>query len=168
MIIVTSLSAAQQQLNMHGAQRAISILSPEMQHPHFASLAEGQHLRLTFHDVAHASVGLEAPTHKDAERLIAFISAWDQQAPMLIHCWAGISRSTASAYVALCLLRAQDDELMLARELRAASPSATPNRMIVSQVDDILGRNGRMVKAVTAIGRGADAFEGTPFTLATK
>jgi predicted protein tyrosine phosphatase len=57
------------------------------------------------------------------------------------------------------------DEEELALELRRASPSATPNRLIVSLADDILGRQGRMVKAVEKIGRGADAFEGTPFIL---
>jgi predicted protein tyrosine phosphatase len=31
--------------------------------------------------------------------------------------------------------------------------------------DDVLGREGRMVKAIGKIGRGADAFEGTPFVL---
>jgi predicted protein tyrosine phosphatase len=49
--------------------------------------------------------------------------------------------------------------------LRAASPHATPNRLIVRLADDLLGRKGRMVEAVTAIGRGADAWEGRVFTL---
>jgi predicted protein tyrosine phosphatase len=49
--------------------------------------------------------------------------------------------------------------------LRRASPSATPNRLLVSHADAILKRDGRMVAAVNAIGRGAEAFEGEPFTL---
>lgn len=32
--------------------------------------------------------------------------------------------------------------------------------------DRMLDRDGRMVAAIARIGRGADAFEGTPFTLA--
>jgi predicted protein tyrosine phosphatase len=36
----------------------------------------------------------------------------------------------------------------------------------VAIADDILGRNGRMVTAIAGIGRGEDAFEGTPFSLA--
>jgi predicted protein tyrosine phosphatase len=82
---------------------------------------------------------------------------------MLIHCWAGISRSTAAAFTAMCLFRPDEDESELARELRLSSPSATPNRLIVSFTDQILGRGGRMVQAVESIGRGAEAFEGTPF-----
>jgi predicted protein tyrosine phosphatase len=53
----------------------------------------------------------------------------------------------------------------LAQELRVASPSATPNSLITAQVDELLKRDGRMSRAVEAIGRGADAFEGSPFIL---
>ena len=97
--------------------------------------------------------------------IIAFLQAWDRQSPVLIHCWAGISRSTASAYTALCMLRPKADEEELAFELRAASPSATPNRLIISHTDALLGRQGRMSRAIEKIGRGESAFEGTPFIL---
>ena len=53
----------------------------------------------------------------------------------------------------------------LAALLRQRAPSATPNRRIVEIADRLLGRDGRMVAAIDAIGRGADAFEGTPFAL---
>lgn len=165
MIIVTNLRDCHAQLARHGARRAISILSPDTPHPDFPALAPGQHLRLTFHDVAADGGGLEGPKRRDAERLIGFVSEWDRTTPLLIHCWAGISRSTAAAYTALCLLRPDESEETLAQELRAASPSATPNRMIVAEADDILGRQGRMLKAISSIGRGADAFEGRPFML---
>ena len=55
--------------------------------------------------------------------------------------------------------------MALARELRDASASATPNRLIVAKVDEALGRQGRMLRAVESIGRGADAFDGTAFNL---
>ena len=84
---------------------------------------------------------------------------------MLIHCWAGISRSTATAFAALCILRPDEDEMSLALDLRAASASATPNRLITTKMDKVLGREGRMLRAVESIGRGADAFEGSAFTL---
>lgn len=63
------------------------------------------------------------------------------------------------------MMRPQEDEMKLAQELRDASPSATPNSLLVSHVDAILGRNGRMLEAVKSIGRGQDAYEGTPFQL---
>ncbi len=105
------------------------------------------------------------PGEDHVRRLLAFAGTWDQQRPMLIHCWAGISRSTAAAFITLCSLRPERNEAALALALREASPSATPNARLVAVADDILGRNGRMVDAIAAIGRGADAFEGTPFHL---
>jgi predicted protein tyrosine phosphatase len=62
-------------------------------------------------------------------------------------------------------LRPQQDEIEIAQELRRASPSATPNRLITKHVDQILGRHGRMSAAVESVGRGANAYEGAPFTL---
>jgi predicted protein tyrosine phosphatase len=165
MIVVCGLNASQEQIDLHGAQSVISILGPETPHRNFSGIARDNHLRLTFNDINAVTPGLIAPQTADAQRLVDFVTAWDQKAPLVIHCWAGISRSTASAFSALCVLRPQANEMELAQELRAASPSATPNRMITSQVDQLLGRNGRMLKAVESIGRGADAFEGTPFIL---
>jgi predicted protein tyrosine phosphatase len=165
MIIVTSLHAAPSEFAKHKAARAIGILSPDSTHPVFAGLPPKNHLRLSFHDIIDATEGFSAPTMKDAEQLVSFIEEWNPARPMLIHCWAGISRSTASAFTTLCMKRPDEDEMDLAKELRDASPSATPNRLIVSQVDHILGRKGRMIRAIESIGRGEDAFEGTPFVL---
>ena len=49
--------------------------------------------------------------------------------------------------------------------MRWLSPSATPNIRLVTLADAMLGRQGRMIEAIEAIGRGADAFEGVPFAL---
>ena len=167
MIIVGPLSRVQPLVDEHGVRHVVTLLAPDTpsERPH--GVDPGNHLKLHFHDIAAPLDGHTPPLAGDAAKLIAFFESWDRADPMLIHCWAGISRSTAAAYTALCLLRPQADEEALAQELRAASPSATPNRLIVSLADDILGRNGRMVKAITSIGRGADAFEGTPFILRT-
>ena len=84
---------------------------------------------------------------------------------MVVHCWAGISRSTAAAFIAVSALNPQRDVAELARTVRALSPSATPNARLVALADDMLSRGGTMVDAVRAIGRGAFAAEGDPFFL---
>jgi|LakMenEpi03Aug12_release.lakeMendotaPanAssembly.Ray.scaffolds.fasta_scaffold1534195_1 predicted protein tyrosine phosphatase len=165
MIIVCPLSQVEPLVARHRVSHVVTLLSPDTGDEPPGGIAPDRHLRLFFHDIALPMEGHTPPTARDAERLIAFLDSWDRADPMLIHCWAGISRSTAAAYTALCLFRPQADEETLAQELRAASPSATPNRLIVSLADEVLGRQGRMVKAVAGIGRGADAFEGTPFIL---
>jgi predicted protein tyrosine phosphatase len=165
MIIVCGLSAVQGLVDTHSVGRVVSLLGPETPHHNFKGIAGDQHLKLTFHDIVEMMDGLSAPRATDAEKLIQFIEKWDRANPLLIHCWAGISRSTASAYTALCMLRPKADEEELAYELRAASPSATPNRLIISYTDALLGRNGRMSRAIEKIGRGENAFEGKPFIL---
>jgi predicted protein tyrosine phosphatase len=83
----------------------------------------------------------------------------------VVHCYAGISRSTASAFASVCALNPHRDEESIAQALRRASPTATPNIRIVSLADQLLGRGGRMVAAIETIGRGEIALEGTPFRL---
>ncbi len=165
MIIVCSLRTARDQVAQHGVAKAVSILAPPTDHPVFETVTGNRHLQLTFHDVAAATPGLTAPGAHDMQRLLTFIRGWDRAAPLLIHCWAGVSRSTAAGYIATCLLQPERDEEELAWELRAASPSASPNPMLITLADEALGRDGRMRRAIAGIGRGADAFEGVPFNL---
>jgi predicted protein tyrosine phosphatase len=165
MIIVGPLSKVQPLIDAHGVRHVVTLLAPETPLENPRGVDQERHLKLFFHDIVQHMDGHPPPTTADAEKMLAFFQSWQREAPMLIHCWAGISRSTAAAFTALCMLRPAADEEELAFELRRASPSATPNRLIVSLADDILGRQGRMVKAVEKIGRGADAFEGVPFIL---
>ncbi len=130
-----------------------------------AAIPADRHLFLGFNDVTAPGEGLVPPGIGHLERLIGFLTDWDRARPAVIHCFAGISRSTAGAFVALCALAPGRDEREIAWRLRGASRSATPNPLMVSLADGLLGRNGRMVEAIAAIGRGRDAYEGEPFAL---
>jgi predicted protein tyrosine phosphatase len=165
MIVVCGLNQAQEQINLHRAQSVMGILSPETQHPTYVGIRPERHLKLSFSDVNEAAEGMTLATHSDAEKLVAFVKAWDREAPLLVHCWAGISRSSAVAFAALCTLKPQEDEYALAQHLRAASRLATPNRLIIQKADDVLNRRGRMMQAVESIGRGLNAYEGIPYIL---
>lgn len=165
MIVVCSLREAQRQIDLHGASHAVSILGPETPHHAFSGIGQDRHLKLTFHDIALASDGMLAPQAGHVETLLSFYRVWDRTAPLLIHCWAGVSRSTAAAYIAKCVFEPRRDEHDIAWELREASPSATPNPRMIAMADELLGRDGRMQQAIAEIGRGEDAFEGTPFLL---
>lgn len=123
------------------------------------------HLRLSMNDISEPREGLVVPSETHVADLIRFAAEWDQKAPLLIHCWAGISRSTAGAFIVLCALNANVDEHALARALRRASPTAYPNRRLVALADKVLGRQGRMCAAVEHIGRGQLAEEGQVFSL---
>lgn len=162
---VCSLSRLEETVAATGASHVVTLVSVGTPVARPVAILEDRHLTLFMSDIVEPMDGHVLPAREHVERLLAFVQAWEREAPMVIHCWAGISRSTASAFVAACALAPEADEAALAARLRAASPMATPNRRIVAVADEILGRNGRMVAAIDAIGRGADAFEGAPFTL---
>ncbi|MBK5198666.1 MAG: tyrosine protein phosphatase [Methyloceanibacter sp.] len=124
-----------------------------------------RHLRLAMNDICQPQPGLVLPCETHVSDLVRFALEWDRQAPLLIHCWAGISRSTAAAFISLCALNPEADELELARALRRASPTAYPNRLLVTLADEALSRDGRMLAAVEDIGRGRIAEEAQVFAL---
>ena len=111
------------------------------------------------------SLGLKIGRRSCDLVLIDFVGAWDRATPMVMHCFAGISRSTAGAYVAACALNPERDEMQIAWDIRRASRTAQPNSRIVSIADRLLKRDGRMIHAIEAIGPGELATEGHPFRL---
>ncbi len=129
------------------------------------AIPEGRHCVVEVSDIAAPMDGHVLPDETHIGRILDFVAAWDRAHPLVIHCYAGISRSTAAAYIAACALAPERDEGAIADALRAAAPAATPNPLFVAIADRMLGRDGRMSAAIARIGRGADAFEGTPFTL---
>ena len=100
------------------------------------------------------------PGREHIDRLIAFARGWDAQAPLLIHCWAGISRSMASAFTVLCDRLGRDREIEIALAMRRRAPHASPNTLLVRHADEALGRGGRMVTALTAMGQPLMVAEG--------
>jgi predicted protein tyrosine phosphatase len=165
MIHVCSLAKLEETVARSGAERVLSLLAAGTEVTRPASILGENHLHLVMHDIAVAQDGMTMPGEEHVRNLLDFARRWDRAKPMVVHCYAGISRSTASAYIIAAALAPERDEVELALSLRALSPSATPNPRLIAVADTLLGRDGRMIEAIEAIGRGADAFEGTPFVL---
>lgn len=149
----------------HKPSRIVSLRSPDAERIEEHGLAEGHVLHLAFNDVAEDRPGLVSPTRDHVEALLAFAQAWDRTAPLLIQCYAGISRSTAAALIVAAALEPRRGERELAQTVRRLSPEATPNPLLIHIADEVLGRRGRLTEAVRGIGRGAEAFEGRVFLL---
>lgn len=162
-IIVTPLSQLAMQLALHRPSHVVTLGSEA---PAALPLNyDAVRLSLTFNDIIEPRPGLVAPDASHVRGLLDFAKGWSMDAPLLIHCYAGISRSTAAAYIIASALNPAFNESELAGLVRSLSPSATPNIRLVALADEILGRNGRMTAAIRAIGRGTDAFEGEVFSL---
>lgn len=165
MIYVCPLSKIDDTVKVSGAERLITVINADTPVVRPASIREQDHLFLAMHDIAEARDGMTLPGQEHVEALLDFATGWSRARPMVVHCYAGISRSTASAYIMAAALAPKRDEYELAAVLRRASPTATPNARLIGVADVLLGRQGRMVEAIRDIGRGADAFEGVPFCL---
>jgi len=164
-IFVTPLSLVESTVADARVSHLVTLINGETLIETPASIVKERHLRLSMNDISEARHGLVVPSEDHVSELIRFALDWDQQAPLLIHCWAGISRSTAAAFISLCALNPDADEHALARALRRASPTAYPNRRLVALADSVLTRKGRMLTAVEQIGRGQLAEEGQVFSL---
>ncbi|MGY4748541.1 tyrosine phosphatase family protein [Pannonibacter sp. Q-1] len=165
MLYVSSLSRLKETVEWTGATRMVSLINAGTPVERPQSIAADNHLFLGFNDIVDPVEGLVPPGEAHVSSLLDFVQDWDKAAPLVIHCWAGISRSTAGAFITACALTPDADEAELASVLRARAPSATPNARLVAIADRMLARDGRMIEAIRAIGRGADAFEGTPFEM---
>lgn len=162
-LIVSPLSQLHSQLLAHRPQRVITLTSDAV-----AELPEDmqvERLVLRFHDIVAERDGLTMPDAGHIEKLMDFVCDWDRRRPLLIHCYAGVSRSPAAAFIAQMALDPAMNAQSAAQQLRLVSPSATPNARLIALADAALGRQGAMIGAVRSIGRGADAYEGEVFSL---
>lgn len=160
-LIVSPLPQVERLLAEHRLSHLVTLASPGAE----AAFEAEHRLDLRFNDIAAPREGLVAPSLEHVEALIEFAQGWTGAQPLLIHCWAGVSRSTAAAYVIACARTAPGREGDWAARLRDAAPTATPNPLIVAHADRLLDRGGAMVRAVHAIGRGAETDWGAPFEL---
>ncbi len=172
-IHVCALSKVEINLERTGASHMMSLIGHKIEVNRPARIEVQNYLRVKLSDIVPLEDGSRTPEHQrdghilpettHVHDMINFVRSWNQQNPLLIHCYAGVSRSTAAAYIAMLVLKPDLDDMQLALELRALSPTATPNPHIIALADGILKRNGRMISAISAIGRGAECFEGVEF-----
>jgi predicted protein tyrosine phosphatase len=165
MIHVCSLAALPSTVKATGASHILTVMANVAQVQRPESVLAANHLKVQMDDITEQLEGFVAPTETHVEQVLNFIRGWDRQAPLVIHCYAGISRSTASAFAAVCALNPHRDEIAIARKIRSASAIASPNRLIVSLADKALGREGRMLRALDEMGPGSMTTEGRPFRL---
>jgi predicted protein tyrosine phosphatase len=165
MLYVCSLADLHETVNNTGARYVVTLLGLEDHVPMPKAVHPRDYLRLHMHDISEPNEGQVTPDTAHVEQLLQFARRWNRAAPMVIHCYAGISRSTAAAFTTVCALNPHRDEAEIAMTLRRASPTAMPNARIVRLADQILGRNGRMVAAVGAIGPCVPAVQANPFQL---
>ena len=149
-IYVSSLADMPGLVQQFGVRDLVSIIQPNAQPPTPTGVDPARHHRCLVHDIVEAKPGEVLPDAGHIAELIGFLRTWDGEAPLLIHCHAGVSRSTAVALIAHVLQTG--DPRKSAATLRGASPYAWPNRRIVALADSILGLDGELIAAREGMG----------------
>lgn len=128
------------------AHRIVSILDSNDPSPLALRSIAVPVLTLRFDDVIASPYGA-APTKAQIERLLEFDAAARDDERLVVHCTAGISRSTAALAVLLSARHpGRDDEIFAA--IRQIRPRAWPNSLVVLLGDQVLGRRGALVAAL--------------------
>lgn len=160
MIYVCNLHEMPKHVEVVRPSHLVSLVTSVEQPPTPDGILVERHLRLEVDDISEPVPGAVLPERQHVESLIEFLTIWrHDDAPLLIHCVAGISRSMASALIAL-VLKAGGREDDAARLVRAAAPHAHPNHRIIALADEILGLDGRLIAARAAMGPAAAMMHG--------
>ena len=97
---VCSLSRLEATVARVGASHVATLINAGTPVARPPSIRPEHHLFLGFNDIVEPMAGLVPVSVADVARFVDFVKGWDRARPMVVHCWAGISRSTAGAYVA--------------------------------------------------------------------
>src|SRR5215475_5798504 len=116
MIHVCSLARLHQTVEQSGARHVVTLLKDVELVRRPDCIDADNHLILGMDDINEPLDGYVAPADDHVTRLIGFVQSWDRTRPLVVHCYAGISRSTAGAFVTACVLNPARSELAIARE----------------------------------------------------
>lgn len=139
-----------------GVTHVLSILDPDWPDPSdFAEFPPHRRLALRFHDIIEPVPGRLAPTRGDVERLLGFGRELRGAAEchLLVHCHAGVSRSTAATALILAQHHPEWPASDVLDAISRVRPRAWPNLRILEFGDELLGRGGELVAAAGGVYR---------------
>src|SRR5437762_10392418 len=95
MIHVCSLAALPETVKATGASHVLTVMANVEQVQRPESVLPANHLKVQMDDITEQIDGFVAPCDLHIEQVLNFVRGWDRSAPLVVHCYAGISRSTA-------------------------------------------------------------------------
>lgn len=161
MIIIAPLDRVDFVMDRHRPSAVISVLDRIEEAPALAGLSHERHLKLPYSMLeAQLSTPASAKERDLLQSMVDFAGALPWDAPLLIHCRLGISRSPAAALIVQCALSPARPETQFAEELREISPHVDPNMGMIAVGDDLLSREGRLIDAVCMMEPARSCFVG--------
>ena len=132
-------------------QRILSIAEPGFRNPTPDGIAPDDHHHLNFDDITEAMPDYVEPSEHHVGSIIELAGALSERDRILVHCQAGISRSSAAALIILAA-RNPGHERAIAARLRQEGPWFVPNRLMVEIADRLLGRGPILSAAAARMG----------------
>jgi len=90
------------------------------------------------------------PSPKIVEAMLDFAKTVPEEGRLLVHCFAGVSRSTATGYMINCwgMPEVPEQACLRITNFQAVNKPVIPNELIVRYADVILKRKGKMLMAL--------------------
>ena len=133
-----------------GVTHVLSLMDPGWPEPQaFRAFPPHRRAAYRFHDAIEAAPDIILPRPADVEAILTFgRELGGDPGHLLVHCHAGISRSTAAMLMILAQACDREDEDMVVARLEQTRPQAWPNSLMIGFADQLLGRGGRLSEAV--------------------
>jgi predicted protein tyrosine phosphatase len=162
-IYVSSLHNIGSSIERCSPEYIISILDPEYERPVFNNAKSV--LNMSFHDICfepnynHDKSEYIFPNRNHVDEILHFGAFhYKKDSVLMTHCFAGISRSSAAAIIALCphhgyqeaVKMVADIDMILSKDGLAEKGSAwfMPNNLMIKYADERLALDGAMINLV--------------------
>jgi predicted protein tyrosine phosphatase len=148
-----------EELHQHSGRavtHVLSIVDPDCPDPEAFQAYDSHHRTiLRFHDIVEPAPGFVMPEMGHVEAVLSFgeslkrgAAARNEEGHLLVHCHAGISRSTAAMAMLLAQVYPGEDEDRIFERLLAIRPQAWPNSRMIGFADQLLSKSGRFNEAL--------------------
>ena len=125
----------------------ITIENTTIREPFRVLTDEPKQLILSFDDINEPIDDYVVPQMSHIKRALDFADKIDDGS-LLVHCHAGISRSSAIALAVIAKRLGSGKEEEAVNTLEHINPNCRPNKSIVEMTDELLERNGKLYKEV--------------------
>ena len=136
-----------------GVTHVLSILDPDWPEPAaFSAFEAHSRITLRFHDAIEPGDTIVLPKFAHVEAILTFGREMRGDCGhLLVHCHAGISRSTAAMTMILAQASPRESEDAIVERLVRIRPQAWPNLQMITFADELLDRGGRLIAAVAKL-----------------
>lgn len=148
---ITSRKDAPKTARSIQATHLVSLLDPGVSVHRPRCVAPENRLLLAFMDHENAEAP-HAPRLEHIERLLHFGKRIPSGAKVVVHCEAGVCRSTAAAFLLLVQAMGTEKAEEALEIVRQVRPVALPNLLIVAHGDHLFGTGGRLTDLAEKLG----------------